>query len=71
MWPKRCSGRGAPPAVAGRENPEGAAAAKPVQVTCRLPADLAARLRDRAVAHEGGVHAIVTQALERWLDEGR
>lgn len=42
-------------------------AAKPVVVTCRLPADLVARLRERAVDHEGGVNGIVGQALEQWL----
>lgn len=43
------------------------AAAKLVAVSCRLPADLVNRLRERAVAHEGGVNALVAQALEQWL----
>jgi len=42
---------------------------KLVPVACRLPADLAARLRDQAVKHEGGVNAVVAEAVERWLLE--
>ena len=41
-----------------------------VAVSCRLPADLVNRLRERAVGHEGGVNAILAQALERWLEPG-
>jgi len=41
---------------------------KLVPVTCRLPADLAARLRAHALDAEGGVSAIVEAALVRWLD---
>ena len=41
---------------------------KLVQLTCKLPADLAQRLRDRAVTVEGGVNAILTQAATQWLD---
>jgi hypothetical protein len=43
------------------------AAAKLVPITCRLPAELVARLRERAVAHEGGINALMAQALERAL----
>lgn len=50
-----------------RERPAGPAAIKLEPVTCRLPPDLAQRLRERAVAHEGGIHAIMAQALEGWL----
>lgn len=42
-------------------------AAKLVPVSCRLPAELASRLRERAIGHEGGVSALVAQALEQWL----
>jgi hypothetical protein len=44
------------------------AAPKPVQVTCRLPADLVQQMRDRAVNVEGGVNTILAQALKRWLE---
>ncbi|MCW5624265.1 MAG: hypothetical protein KIT73_06080 [Burkholderiales bacterium] len=42
-------------------------APKLVPVSCRLPAELVNRLRDRAVGHEGGISALVTQAVEQWL----
>lgn len=44
------------------------AAPKPVQVSCRLPADLVQQMRDRAVNVEGGVNTILAQALKRWLE---
>ena len=43
------------------------AAVKLVPITCRLPAELVARLRERAVGHEGGINALMAQALERAL----
>ena len=51
------------------QKPADATAARPklVTVACRLPADLAAQLRERAVQHEGGVHAVVAQAVAQWL----
>jgi hypothetical protein len=42
-------------------------AIKLVPLACRIPADLAARLRDRALGFEGGMSGIVAQALEQWL----
>lgn len=42
---------------------------KLVQLSCRLPAPLAAQLRDRATAHEGGVNTIVAEALAQWLEQ--
>ena len=54
-------------AAARRERPTGPAAIKLEPVTCRLPPALAQRLRERAVAHEGGIHALMAQALENWL----
>jgi hypothetical protein len=39
-----------------------------VQLTCKLPADLAQRLRDRAVTVEGGVNAILAEAVGQWLE---
>jgi hypothetical protein len=43
------------------------AVVKLVPITCRLPAELVARLRERAVGHEGGINALMAQALERAL----
>ncbi|MBA4343327.1 MAG: hypothetical protein C0423_14420 [Methylibium sp.] len=45
------------------------AAPKLVPLACRLPADLVARLRERAVAHEGGIHGLMTEAAEAWLSK--
>jgi hypothetical protein len=42
-------------------------AAKLVPVSCRLPAELVGRLRERSIGHEGGMNGLVTQALEQWL----
>jgi hypothetical protein len=36
-------------------------------LSCRIPAELASRLRERAVGFEGGMSAIAAQALEQWL----
>lgn len=44
---------------------------KLVQLACRLPAPLAAQLRDRAATHEGGVNTIVAEALTQWLAQGK
>ena len=43
------------------------AAVKLVPITCRLPAELVARLRERAAGYEGGINALMAQALERAL----
>jgi len=53
--------------VAGKRDKQEAAAVKLVPITCRLPAELVARLRERAVDHEGGINALMAQALERAL----
>ncbi len=42
-------------------------APKLVPLACRIPFDLANRLRDRAVGFEGGMSAIVAVALAQWL----
>jgi hypothetical protein len=47
--------------------PKAPAALKPVQLVCRLPADLVRQLRERALHHEGGVSALVAQALSQHL----
>ena len=41
--------------------------AKLVPVSCRLPAELVNRLRERAVGFEGGMNALMAQAVELWL----
>lgn len=43
--------------------------AKPVTLSCRLPAELVRQLRERATAQEGGVNAILAQALAQWLKD--
>lgn len=43
------------------------AAPKLIPVACRLPADLLNRVRDRAVTQDGGLNAVMAQALEQWL----
>ncbi|MBI1904936.1 MAG: hypothetical protein HYS20_01645 [Rhodocyclales bacterium] len=64
-------GQGAASVVPKRETRPDKGAGKPVPVVCRLPAELAARLRETAVAHEGGVNAVVTEALLRWFEAGK
>ena len=61
-------GQGAKAMAAKAEAKPKDAVPKLVQLTCKLPADLAQRLRDRAVTVEGGVNAILTQAAAQWLD---
>lgn len=60
-------GPGSAQAVAKRDKAAPDPAVRMVSVACRLPADLATRLRERATGVEGGVSAIVAQAVERWL----
>lgn len=60
--------QGSAEAVAKREQRPRAAPAKLVPVACKLPADLVNRVRERAVAHAGGLNAVIAQALERWLE---
>jgi hypothetical protein len=61
-------GQGAASVVAKRETRPDKGVGKPVSVVCRLPAELASRLRDCAIEHEGGVNAVVTEALQRWFE---
>lgn len=65
--PKRFA-QGSADAGAKREKPAKEATNKLVSVACRLPAELVNRVRERAVSHEGGLNALMAQALERWLD---
>jgi hypothetical protein len=44
-----------------------ASAPKPVPVSCRLPADVVAQLRERAASVEGGMSAVLTEAAQLWL----
>ena len=44
---------------------------KLVAVACRLPADLVNRLRERAVGHEGGINAVMAEAVSQWLEAGK
>jgi hypothetical protein len=44
------------------------AAVKLTPLACRLPADLVVRLRERAADVDGGVNAVLAQALSHWLD---
>ena len=54
--------------LAGRQAEAAASATiKFVQVSCRLPAPLATQLRERAIAHEGGVSALISAAVEQYL----
>ncbi|MCE9659238.1 MAG: hypothetical protein K8R60_11815 [Burkholderiales bacterium] len=43
------------------------AAAGLVPFACKLPADLAATLRERAGAHEGGINGLVAELLRKGL----
>ena len=43
------------------------AAAGLVPFACKLPAELAATLRERAAAHEGGINGLVAELLQRGL----
>ena len=43
------------------------AAAGLVPFACKLPSDLAATLRERAAAHEGGLNGLVAELLRKGL----
>jgi hypothetical protein len=59
--------QGAAEAVDRREQRRRDAAAGLVPFACKLPAALVKTLHDRAAAHEGGVNALVAQALAKAL----
>ena len=59
--------QGAADAVDKREQRRRDAAAGLVPFACKLPAELVKRLHERAAAHEGGVNALVTDALRQAL----
>lgn len=54
-------------AAAGKREKTAGAAEKLVPLTCRLPAAMVARLRERALQTEGGMNAVLAQALGQWL----
>jgi len=42
---------------------------KLVAITCRLPADVAAQLREMALTHADGIHGLMTEAARLLLDK--
>jgi hypothetical protein len=61
--------QGAAEIAAQRGQRQTGSATKLVAVTCKLPAELVQRLRERALTQDGGVNRIVAEALARWLDQ--
>jgi hypothetical protein len=59
--------QGAAEVVDRREQRRRDSAAGLVPFACKLPAELVQRLNARAATHEGGVNALVTEALEAAL----
>lgn len=59
--------QGAADATEKREQRRLDSAAGLVPFACKLPGELVKRLHDKAAAHEGGVNALVAQALEKAL----
>jgi hypothetical protein len=59
--------QGAAEVVDKREQRRRDSVAGLVPFACKLPADLVKRLHERAASHEGGVNALVAQALEKAL----
>ena len=59
--------QGAADATDKREQRRLDSAAGLVPFACKLPGELLKRLHERAAAHEGGVNALVAQALEKAL----
>lgn len=63
--------QGAGKAAPKKTEPANAGSVKLVPVSCRLPAPMANKLRELAVGHEGGVSALITAAVERYLAAGK
>ena len=59
--------QGAADATDKREQRRRDAAAGLVPFACKLPGELVKRLHERAATHDGGVNALVAQALEQAL----
>jgi len=62
-------GQGA--AEVGQREKKETPTSKRVTVTCRLPAELANRLRAEGQQVDGGVSAIIESALQQWLERER
>jgi hypothetical protein len=60
-------GQGAADVPDKREQRRRDAAAGLVPFACKLPGDLVKRLAERAATHEGGINALVAQAIEKLL----
>jgi hypothetical protein len=60
-------GKASAPAAAPSTDKLRPTAPKLVPVACRLPAELVNRLRERAVGFEGGLSALMAQAVAQWL----
>ena len=60
-------GKASAAAAGSSDRKAGKTVAKLVPLACRLPAELVTRLRERAVGFEGGMSAVVAQAVELWL----
>ena len=60
-------GQGATGVADKREQRRIDSAAGLVPFACKLPAELVKRLNERAAAHEGGVNALVAEALQKSL----
>lgn len=60
-------GQGASEVIDKREQRRLDAQAGLVPFACKLPSELVKRLNDKAAGHEGGVNALVAQALEKSL----
>ena len=61
-------GKASAAAAGPSDRKAGKVVAKLVPLACRLPAELVARLRERAVGFDGGMSALMAQAVQRWLD---
>jgi hypothetical protein len=59
--------QGAADVVDRKEQRRRDAAAGLVPFACKLPKDLVAQISERAASHEGGVNALVAEALRRGL----
>ena len=60
-------GKGTTAAAAKTEVKSQVSVAKLVPVAFRLPSELVNRLRERAVGFDGGMNALMAQAVELWL----
>jgi hypothetical protein len=63
--------QGSAEAAAKREVKQSNTPVKLVPLACRLPADLLNQVRDRAVCYEGGINAVIAEALTQWLKSGK